>query len=79
MDANPTSAGPTSYALRPRFVLVNDRVPRTGANCALCRTKIEGGYVREPHTRLVYCDAQRFAGHRKMAVTAFVNRARRVS
>ena len=79
MDANPTSTGPARYALRPRFVLVNDRVPRTDANCALCCAKIERGYVREPHTRLVYCDAQCFAGHGKMAVTALVSHARRVS
>jgi hypothetical protein len=79
MDANPTSADSTRYPLRLRFVLVNDRVPRTDANCALCCAKIERGYVREPHTRLVYCDAQCFAGHGKIAVTALVNRARRVS
>jgi hypothetical protein len=79
MDANPTSAGPTSYPLQPRFVLVNDRVPRTDANCALCCSKIEGGYVREPHTRLVYCDVQCFGGHGKMATSVIVNRARRVS
>src|SRR6266700_8439345 len=79
MDANPTSAGSRSYPLRPRFVLVNDRVPRTDANCALCRAKIERGYVREPHTRLVYCDARCFAGHGQLATAAIVNRARRVS
>jgi hypothetical protein len=79
MDANLTPAGPTSYPRRPRFVLVNDRVPRTDANCALCCAKIERGYVREPHTRLVYCDARCFAGHGKLATAAIVNRARRVS
>jgi len=79
MAANPTVSGPTSYSLRPRFVLVNDRVPRTDANCALCCAKIETGYVREPHTRLVYCDAQCFRGHGKTASSVLVNRARRVS
>ena len=79
MNANPTPAGPTGSSPRTRFVLVNDRVPRTDANCALCCAKVERGYVRELQTRLVYCDAQCFTGHGKMAMTAIVNRARRVS
>ncbi len=46
-----------------RFVLVNDCVPRVDARCAFCCRKIEKGYVRQPHTRLLYCDPQCFAGH----------------
>jgi len=43
---------------RTRFVLINDRVPRGGTKCALCRRKIEQGYVRESQTRLLYCNTQ---------------------
>jgi hypothetical protein len=45
-----------------RFVLVNNRVPRTAQQCALCGDLIEKGYVRDSRTRLIYCDAQCFAG-----------------
>jgi hypothetical protein len=62
-----------------RFVLVNDRVPRSDANCALCCKKIEQGYVRESQTRLVYCNPQCFSGHEKMAFLAVEDRARKVS
>jgi hypothetical protein len=50
-------------AHRITFVLVNDRVPRARANCALCCARIERGYVRQPQTHLVYCDAQCFTEH----------------
>jgi len=70
---------PAGSAIRTRFILVNDRVPRTDANCVLCYTKIEKGYVREPQTRLVYCDAQCFVGHEKMAMLAIIRKARRAS
>ena len=45
-----------------RFVLVDDRVPRTDQQCALCGGLIEKGYVRDSRTRLIYCDTQCFAG-----------------
>ena len=45
-----------------QFVLVNNRVPRTGQHCALCDGLIEKGYVRDSQTRLIYCDTQCFAG-----------------
>jgi hypothetical protein len=49
----------TSGSLGPiRFVIVNDRVPRVNAECALCGSKIEKCYVRESQTRLLYCDTQ---------------------
>ena len=49
---------------RSSFVLVNGRVPRLDANCALCCKRIEQGYVREFQTGLVYCTAQCFFGHK---------------
>jgi hypothetical protein len=50
-----------------RFVLVNDRVPLSDPNCALCCKKIEVGYVRKSQTRLVYCSPQCVCGHEKTA------------
>jgi hypothetical protein len=44
-----------------RFVLVNNRVPRTVQHCALCGGFIEKGYVRNSQTRLIYCDTRCFA------------------
>ena len=41
-----------------RFVLVNERSPRADASCAVCRTRIDRGYVRDAQTRLLYCDGQ---------------------
>jgi hypothetical protein len=64
---------------RTRFVLVNDRVPRSKANCALCCEMIEQGYVRGSQTGLVYCNPQCFSGHERMAFFAIANRARKVS
>jgi hypothetical protein len=79
MNANPTPAGATGSSPGTRFVLVNDRVPRTDANCALCCAKIEKGYVRDPQTRLVYCNPYCFTGHEKVAMAVLVNRSRRAS
>jgi len=62
-----------------RFVLVNERVPRANAFCAVCCTKIEHGYVRDPHTRLLYCDAACFAEHEEMSLPVGRQQARRVS
>ena len=39
---------------RTRFVLVNDRVPRTDGHCALCGSILEKGYVRDSQTRLIF-------------------------
>ena len=72
---------PTSAARLParaRFVLVNDRVLGEDACCALCDEKIEQGYVRALHTRLLYCDARCFAGH-EMATMVIERRTRQVS
>ena len=79
MNANPSAAG-TAVSLRAtRFVLVNDRVPRTDANCALCCAKLERGYVRDPHTRLVYCNPHCFTGQEKVAMAVLVSRSRKAS
>jgi hypothetical protein len=75
MSTNPTHASTGGFLRRTRFVLVNDRVPRGDADCALCCSKIEKSYVRESQTRLIYCDTQCFAGHE----IAIENRARKVS
>ena len=62
-----------------RFVLVNERIPRAEACCAVCCGKIERGYVRDPHTRLLYCDAVCFAAHEDMSRPAGLRQARRAS
>jgi hypothetical protein len=79
MRTNPLTASRARSSLRTRFILVNDRVPRADAYCALCCAKIEQGYARESQTRLLYCDAQCFAGHEKWATAAIERRARSVS
>ena len=61
MNANLTFAT-DGFLHRTRFVIVNDRVPRTDGHCALCGRIIEKGYVRDSQTRLVYCDTQCFQG-----------------
>jgi ribosomal protein L24E len=75
MNTNRTQASTGGFLHRIRFVLVNDRAPRADAECGLCCSKIEKGYVREAQTRLFYCDTQCFAGH----AIAIKNRARKVS
>jgi hypothetical protein len=62
-----------------RFVLVNHRIPRKDARCALCDRNIREGYVREPLTRLLYCDTQCFAGHAKMTTLNIEKQTRKVS
>ena len=62
-----------------RFVLVNERSPRADAHCAACQTRIDRGYVRDPQTRLLYCDTDCFAEHEWMSSPARSRDARRVS
>ena len=62
-----------------RFVLVNNRVPRTDEHCALCGGLIEKGYVRDSQTRLIYCDTQCFAGWAHEAAPVVKNRGRKAS
>jgi len=46
------------FPQRTRFVIVNNRMPRTGGHCAFCGGIIEKGYVRDTRTALTYCDTQ---------------------
>ena len=63
MSTGPTHASASGFPRWIRFVLVNGRASRADAECALCGIKIENGYVREPQTRVLYCDTQCFVGH----------------
>ena len=62
-----------------RFVLVNNRVPRTDQHCALCGGLLEKGYVRDSQTRLIYCDTQCFPGRAYEAAPVIKHRGRRAS
>ena len=79
MSIFPTFAGTAASLHRTRFVLVNDRVPREGTNCALCGRKIEQGYVRESQTRLLYCDTECVLEHAKTGMVAVKNHTWKVS
>ena len=68
--------GPAQFPTHVRFVVVNNRVPRADALCALCGTKIKQAYVHELQTRFVYCDARCLAGYQKTVVPARVRRVR---
>ena len=61
------------------FVLVNNRIPRTDQQCALCGGLIEKGYVRDSRTRLIYCDTQCFPGWGHEPAPVVKNRGRKVS
>ena len=78
LNANPTFATGGSLH-RTRFVLVNDRVPRTDGHCALCGRIIEKGYVRDSQTRLIYCDTECFPGEADIAMPVVKNRVRNAS
>jgi hypothetical protein len=78
MHANLTFAT-SRFLHQTRLVFVNDRIPRTDRNCALCGEIVEKGYVRDLQTRLIYCDAQCFPGEPDMAMAIIENRARKVS
>jgi hypothetical protein len=75
MSVIETFVSPAHFPAHIRFVVVNNRVPRADALCALCGKTIEKNYVHELQTRFVYCNAQCLAGYQKMMVPA---RARRV-
>jgi hypothetical protein len=67
------------FSQRIRFVLVNNRVPRTDERCAPCGGLIEKGYVRDSQTQLIYCDTQCFAGWAHEAAPVVKNRGRKAS
>ena len=73
VNANLTLAT-DGFPHRTRFVLVNDRVPRTNGRCALCGGIIEKGYVRDSRTRLIYCDTECFPGGADMATPVLVRK-----
>ena len=77
MSTNPSLAA-DRLPYRTRFILVNDRVPRTDDHCALCGGIVEKGYVRDSQTRLIYCDLQCFAGGSHMTKSLFKDRGRNV-
>ena len=77
MSTNPSLAA-DRLPYRTRFILVNDRVPRTDDHCALCGGVAEKGYVRDSQTRLIYCDLQCFAGGSHMTKSLFKDRGRNV-
>jgi len=78
MSTNLTFA--TSRFPQPiQFVLVNNRVPSTSERCALCGGLMEKGYVRDSHTRLIYCDTQCFTGATHLAISVVKNHGRKAS
>jgi hypothetical protein len=62
-----------------RFVLVNHRIPRMDEDCALCGGPFEKGYVRDPQTRLIFCDTQCLAGWPHTTTAVSKNRGRKAS
>ena len=78
MSTNLTFA-PGGLPRQARFVLVNDRVPRTEQHCALCGEIVGKGYVRDSQTRLINCDTQCFAGGARRTMSDIKHRERRVS
>jgi len=62
-----------------RFILVNDRTPRSDADCALCCAKITGGYVREINTKFCYCSRDCFLRHSKLGQLVLEHHARAAS
>lgn len=62
-----------------RFIVVNDRIPRADAHCALCCTNITGSYVREIGTKFCYCSRGCFLGHSKLGQLVIEHRARAAS
>ena len=79
MNNSPRFANIARCLAQIRFVLVNDRAPRTDTTCALCSLKIKNEYVRAPWTGLIYCDARCFAEHEKMSASALKSNVRKVS
>jgi hypothetical protein len=58
------SGSGTKWEGSMRFVLVNHRLlPKHAAFCAWCCEAIDETYVRELHTRLIYCCAAHYYGH----------------
>ena len=62
-----------------RFILVNDRSPRSDAHCALCCAKITGSYVREISTKFCYCSRDCFLSDSKLGQLVLEHHARAAS
>ena len=78
MSILPTFECTDALVLCTRFVIVNDRVPRAKAICAICGRKIETGYVRESQTRLFYCDTKCVPEYAKLTMIPVKTHAREV-
>jgi hypothetical protein len=79
MYVDPTRAITNDCVNRPRFILVNNRVPCGGESCAGCGDVIESGYVRDSRTGLVYCDMQCITVGRDIAMLVNEVHGRKVS
>ena len=63
-----------------RYIFVNARKLKQDGYCALCCEAITESYVREIGTRLIYCTADHYEGHCRVAMGLLLeNHARRVS
>src|SRR5580704_12950379 len=49
-----------------QYVVVNHRSPRGDPHCVLCGRGLQGGYVHDLRTNLLYCDPLCLAGHATM-------------
>ena len=62
-----------------RFILVNDRTPRSDAHCTLCCSKVTESYIREIGTKFCYCSCACFLEHSKLGQLVIEHRARAAS
>lgn len=53
-----------------RYILVNERVPKTNRFCALCCGALTGHYLRELDTRIKYCGVGCYTEHCMSSLTA---------
>jgi hypothetical protein len=61
---------PAQFPSRIKFILVNDRTPRTEACCFMCCQPIEQGYLREARTSLFFCSNECFGVYEQPAKPA---------
>jgi hypothetical protein len=58
-----------------RYIIVNDRAPRDEeACCCMCASRLEGSYLREVGTRILYCTHWCYDEHVLSAVVAMAGR-----
>ena len=58
-----------------RFILVNDRTPRSDAHCTLCCSKVTESYIREIGTKFCYRGCGCFLEHSKLGQLVIEHRA----